>query len=420
VERFWVEVPYRDFIRRTTMGREFPHFQVLEICRVRLGNGAVGFGELLTYPGGRNPVRTRDEAIRRITGRNATAFLWDDSLDIGLQMALFDAVGRALEVPVHALLGRKVRDRAALAWWMTDLAPADWASECRLAVKQGYRNLKCKGRPWWDVFAQLDAIQAAVPKHFRIDLDYTFHLHNAERAIPLLKQLEAFPVIAMCEAPVRPTQVADGKRIRAEVRLPIAQHYGNAAVQLREDLCDGFVMNRGGVAAVLRQGAVCATFNKPFFLQVYGTGITAAFSLHLAAVLSHATWPAVTLHQLYAHELLTTPLCVTDGTAVIPDRPGLGIEVDEGQLQRFRLPKLPEQTPSSPARLLEIVWPNGARTYYSSRVQMETDGHAGNLPVGVRGVELRVLADDGTATWRERHAQALKAPVRQGRAGAKP
>src|SRR5262249_11080898 len=231
VERFWVEVPFRDFIQRTTMGREFPHFRVLEICKVRLSSGAVGFGERLVYPGGRNPVPTRDETIQQVMGRSAAGVMWDDSLGIGLQVALFNAVAEAMQVPVHALLGRQVRDQAALAWWVTDMAPADWASECHLAVAQGDLHMKCKARPWRDIFAGLDAIRAAVPKPFRINLDFTLHLRDAEHAIPLLKQLQQCPVIAMCEMPLRPTQIADCKRIHAEVRLPIAQHYRDVAVQ---------------------------------------------------------------------------------------------------------------------------------------------------------------------------------------------
>jgi sugar lactone lactonase YvrE len=51
----------------------------------------------------------------------------------------------------------------------------------------------------------------------------------------------------------------------------------------------------------------------PFWLQLTGTGITAAWSLHFGGVLSQATWPAVNCHQLYTHTLLTKPIVVKDG-----------------------------------------------------------------------------------------------------------
>ena len=44
-------------------------------------------------------------------------------------MALFDVVGKVLEVPVHQLLGEKVRDWVPISWWSIDAAPEDWAAE---------------------------------------------------------------------------------------------------------------------------------------------------------------------------------------------------------------------------------------------------------------------------------------------------
>ena len=53
--------------------------------------------------------------------------MWDDSLGAGLQMALFDAVGKTLGTPAYRLLGTKVREFCPLSWWAMDMPPADWA-----------------------------------------------------------------------------------------------------------------------------------------------------------------------------------------------------------------------------------------------------------------------------------------------------
>ena len=45
----------------------------------------------------------------------------------GLQMALFDVVGKILEVPVYELIGMKVRDWTPISWWCVDSSPEDWA-----------------------------------------------------------------------------------------------------------------------------------------------------------------------------------------------------------------------------------------------------------------------------------------------------
>jgi L-alanine-DL-glutamate epimerase-like enolase superfamily enzyme len=260
----------------------------------------------------------------------------------------------------------------------------------------------------------MDAVSSVVPKDFRFDIDFNATLLNADHAVPILQGLKKkYPNFAICESPIPQDDVDGGKRIRQAVKLPIAHHYGGPpiAVQLGEGLCDGFVLT-GGASQVLREGRVCQEFDKPFWLQQVGSGLTAAFSMHLAAVLSHATWPAVNCHQLYQHDVLAEPIAVRQGTARIPDSPGLGVEVDEGALAELRLSRPYEGF--NPKRLIEVAWPGGARFYYSSGNQLWRDAQAGNMPVFVTGVETRLLPDDGSARWRELHAQASKAPVRQG------
>ena len=97
-------------------------------------------------------------------GQSPAALMNDDSLGAGLQMALFDVVGKALEVPVYELLGTKVRDWVPISWWSIDASPKDWAAEAKDAVK-GCTSFKTKPRPWWDIVAQVDAISKVVPAH---------------------------------------------------------------------------------------------------------------------------------------------------------------------------------------------------------------------------------------------------------------
>ena len=58
---------------------------------------------------------------------------------------------------------------------------------------------------------------------------------------------------------------------------------------------------------------------------------------HLGAVLPFAQWPAVNCMNNYADDLLVEPLTVQGGTVKVPEAPGIGIEVDEGALTRFRM-----------------------------------------------------------------------------------
>lgn len=417
LDRFTIELPFREVPARNMM-RELPDFTFFEIFRVKLHGGAVGIGEAMHfyYPWG----QTSDDVVKRVWNQQAHEVMWDDAIGFGLQIALFDAVGQALGLPVHALLGKQVRDRAGLSWWAIDMPPEDWASECQAALNLSYRDFKTKGRPWHDIYAQMDTIAKVVPADFQFDIDFNATLLDAEHAVPILQGLEAkYRNFAICESPIPQDDVAGGKRIQEAVKVPIAHHYGGPPVnvQIRENLCNGFVLT-GGASELLRQGRVCEEFDKPFWLQQVGSGLTAAFSLHLAAVLSRATWPAVNCHQLYARDALAAPIEVRDGTAAVPDSPGLGVAIDEDALQQLRLPA-PYQG-FNPKRLIEVAWPNGARFYYSTGNQLWRDAQAGNMPVFITGVKTRLMPDDGSTRWRDLHAQALKTPVREGTAGPRP
>ena len=174
------------------MDRELPHWRYSEIFEVQLKSGKVGIGEtLLYYTWG----VSGDDDVKRIIGQSAVDLMWDDRLGAGLQSALFDAASQTLDVPIHRLLGRQVHERTPLSWWNIDMAVDDMASECREAHRRGYLSYKTKGRPWFDLWKQVDSAAMVVPENFKIDMDFNDTLLDAERGIPVVKDLERYPQI---------------------------------------------------------------------------------------------------------------------------------------------------------------------------------------------------------------------------------
>jgi galactonate dehydratase len=329
-------------------------------------------------------------------------------------MALFDAVGKAADAPIHALLGAKVRERAAISWWDYDLPPSDLAAECQLAAASGYTSFKTKSRPWFDVYEQMEQVSKVTPDGFHMDLDFNGMLMTADHAERVLPDLAAkFPIVTIYETPIPQRDVAGGKRIQQITDIPIAHHYGSPSitVQLTEDLCDGFVLG-GSARQVMQQGAVCAATEKPFWLQQVGTGLTAAFSLHFAAVLEWAKWPAVNCHQLYENDLLKTKLVVKEGTTEIPDAPGLGVDLDLDAVNAYRIER-PKSKPMGPDRLMRVVFSSGETWYYAYGRQYEDHAMRGGMPIYERGVRLEMIPDDGSSRWRELRQRALKGPVKE-------
>lgn len=410
IDRVTVEVPFRAVPARN-MARELPHWKYAEIFTVELQSGHRGHGEtLLYYTWG----VSSDEDVQRAQGKNAAELMWDDSLGAGLQMALFDAVAKACEVPVHRLLGHQVHEKTPLSWWNIDTYPEDMASECRTAYRQGYRAYKTKGRPWFDIYDQMDLAVNEVPPEFKIDMDFNDTLLTAERGMQIIRDLAEYPQTEIYESPIPQADIAGNKAIRAASRVKIAMHYGTPEprIAIGEGVCDGFVCG-GGATRLMHQANVAQMADMPFWLQLVGTGITAAFSLHFGAVTSHSTWPAVNCHQLYQHSLLKEPIKLDKGFANVPTKPGLGHEIDWDIVEKYRVDK-PLHRPDPP-RIVEVSWPDGRRMYFNHKAGvnfvlapcMKLDTA---MPYYVRGVKTKLLPDDGSAQWQSLFEKSLSGP----------
>ena len=410
IDRVTVKVPFRAVPKRN-MARELPYWNYSEICTVHLQSGHQGHGEtLLYYTWG----ATSDESVERVRGKNAASLMWDDSLGAGLQMALFDAVACACDVPIHRLLGTQVHDRTPLSWWNIDTYPEDMASECKLACQQGYLAYKTKGRPWFDLYDQMDLAVKEVPPEFKIDMDFNNTLLNAERGMKIIKDLAEYPQTDIYESPIPQGDIPGNQAIRKATRVKVAMHYGHPApkIAIKEEICDGFVMG-SGATGLLHSAHVAAMADMPFWLQLVGTGITAAYSLHFGAVTSHSTWPAVNCHQLYTHQLLKRPIMLKEGYAAFPQGPGLGHEIDWESVQRFRVNK-PKERPDPP-RIVEVSWKDGRKMYFNhsngTNFVLGSAMSPGNVPYYVRGVKTRLLLDDGSSRWRDLYERSREKPL---------
>ena len=87
-------------------------------------------------------------------------------------------------------------------------------------------------------------------------------------------------------------------------------------------------------AKLYAQGTLSAEAQMPFWLQLVGNGLTTTWAAHLGAVLTNATWPTITCVNLYSNQLLKKPIEVVGGYHRVPDKPGLGVEIDDRAIER--------------------------------------------------------------------------------------
>jgi hypothetical protein len=177
-------------------------------------------------------------------------------------------------------------------------------------------------------------------------------------------------------------------------------HYGTPPIEtaIAEGVTDGFVV-AAGAAALMQQAHVLQAANKPFWLQLVGSGLTTTWSAHFGAVLPGATWAADSDMHQWESQLIRPAIVVRGGYYRVPEGPGLGVEVDEEALARYRV-DYTFLTP--PKHIYRYIRANGEVTYYGcGKQELQTIYPQSGQPVAEAGSALEVVVDDGSEEFAE-------------------
>ena len=381
------------------------------LYRLHLENGIIGYGEDLGQP----------TDVSAFVGQNALRGL-KHIKHSGIQMACYDAVGKALGVPAHTLMGRQVRQKVPFAYWSIDLPPDVWAAQTERAVSLGYRVYKFKCRPWWDPLEQLERVAAVTPKGFKFWLDFNGHLREARQALPILKALTEYDCVGGFESPIPQRDAAGYQMLRQKIDKPIAAHYGSGCCHVRSDpnydrgvpaldqisrgLCDGFVLGGGDVETIRQQAAVAQEARMPFWLQTVGAGLRAMWVAHLASVCVQGTLAHLAAHELWQNDVVSPPR-PRAGLMDVPNEPGLGIAVDEAAIADLHIKEAPAKPPR---RISTAIYPDGYRWHFATEQQRHESYHFGDLPGFVPGIRLEVQEDDNSSDFDVFYARCLETP----------
>jgi len=387
------------------------HTGKVALYRVHLENGVIGHGEVVG----------ETEDVSAFVGRDAVLGL-RDIRHSGVQMACYDAVGKSLGVPAHALMGRQVRQRVPYAYWSIDLPPDAFAAQAQKAAAQGYRVYKYKCRSWWDPVEQIERAAQVVPDGFEFWLDFNGHLREARLALPILKKLAEFDCVGAFESPIPQRDVEGYKELRRQIDRPIVAHYDSgcchvtsdpfydrgtpAMMQIAEKLCDGFVLGGGDVEVLRQRAAVAAAARIPFWIQNVGTGLRAAWVAHLASTCRQGLLSHMAAQNVWQHDIADAP-AVDAGWVTVPGGSGLGVAVFGETIEQYRnAPPV-----AQPRRISTVVYPDGQRWHFATEQQRHETFYFGNLPGFVPGIRLEVREDDHSRDFADLYERALVAPV---------
>jgi D-galactarolactone cycloisomerase len=336
----------------------------LESCLVKLttDTGATGWGEaqapltpatpcalITTLLGpallGQNPLATAviyHRLYHLMLARGHTGSFLMDAI-AGLDLALWDLKARRYKIPLFELLGGPFRtELPAYVSGLRFSSLKEKVAAAKKLMKAGFQGVKLfSGADIKTLATEARAVRLAMGTEafFAVDAICKYNLSEATQLGRTLDDLNA----SWFEAPLNAEDVEGHARLAAAVSTPIAVGETlRTARQFEPWFCGRALaiaqpdIMRAGISETLRIAALAETFHKPIALHTgVCTGIGMAATWQVAAALP-GSLPQEHQHDLFeaVSIVLKTPLRLRKGKLLVPDKPGIGVEVNEAAIKK--------------------------------------------------------------------------------------
>ena len=270
----------------------------------------------------------------------------------GVEMALWDIKGKALGVPCYQLLGGKVRDAVPIyvnGWFSPAKTPDEFAEKAKEVAAK--RFLGCKWDPFGKAWQQIskhdlnsameciakvaevvgEDVQLLIEGHGRFDIP---------TAVKIGRRLEEFDIFWF-EEPIPPDDKEGMKQVKDRVRISIAageRLYNRYEYRQFFELgCSDYIQpdisHAGGLFEMRMLGAEAEARHIGFCPHNPSGPVANAATLQLAACVPNFVMLEMMMTDVpYRAEICDEDLTIKAGKMVIPDRPGLGIDLNETEL----------------------------------------------------------------------------------------
>ncbi len=331
---------------------------------------AQAIGDLADYLVGKDPFRIEEHWYAMY--RNA---FWVggpilNSAISGVEQAMWDIKGKALEVPVYELIGGKIRDRIRMyanGWFRGCQTPKEFAKAAEKTVKEGFDALK------WDPFGSAGLFIS--PEQARLAVKCVAEVRNAvgpevELLVEVHGRLSPANAIRIgnelaehrpyfYEEPVPPENVDAMALVARSVPIPVATgerlftKWGfkdvlekQAAAIIQPDPC-----HAGGILETKKISAMAEVYYVGVAPHNPNGPVATAVCLHL-----DASTPNFTIQELNigdwerSQAILKEGFVIKDGRIEVSNQPGLGIDLDEKELAKYPFKPMDMSRMFDPAR----------------------------------------------------------------------
>ena len=287
----------------------------------------------------------------------------------GIDIALWDIIGQAVQTPLYRLLGgyRDTLDAYASAgFYAQDKDSEALADEVAGYVERGFRTVKIKvGRnpdvmtnPLHNMQAadyatatleedveRVRAVRTAIGPKIKLAIDAN-NAWTPSVALKFMRQVECFD-ICWLEEPVASDDIDGSARLAQQLDTPVAGYESETGLPgFRElitrhavDIVQPDVIWTGGISECRKVAALAQAYHLPVIPHVFSSGVAAIANMHFIASIPNGGLLEFDQNvNPLRTDLFETPLEITsEGRVHLPDRPGLGVTLNAATVEKYRM-----------------------------------------------------------------------------------
>jgi L-alanine-DL-glutamate epimerase-like enolase superfamily enzyme len=335
------------FAKKFMTGESWTEFanQPKWIIEITLTNGLTGIGE--TYRSANKMLI--EEAMQAFAGKDVLKLNWkklpvtDQRIYEAFETAVLDLVGKILQVPVHQVLGGAYRTTVDCMGWTGRRTPEDAALKAYEAMQKGHKVFKFKCSDEDPVRLWTEAIKQKCGDGIKIILDPNQRWTDVATTMKLMEGVDSDVMLGL-EDPILHADVEGFKYLKEHLDVPMIRHISLPYTQdirdiiafIRADAVNDYNFNGAAYNSILLaeiahlEGKACWRGSE------VDLGISETMGLHIAAASINCTIPSDIFGELVrVDDLLVQGIVFENGAALVPQGPGLGVELDREAMKQY-------------------------------------------------------------------------------------
>lgn len=321
------------------------------LIEMETDSGLIGIGETA----GRETLEHHERCCERLIGANPLEIQKNllmlqasgerPAAVSGVEMAMWDLLGKVTQQPLSTLLGGKVRSHVALCGLMgvkSAQEAADTASE--YVDKWGFSTIKTKAGRNLDEDAEIAlALHNRVGERARLrfDANQSYRPDDVVRLAKTYREVN----IEYFEQPVHGDHLDEYADLRHRAGIPLALNESVSDARsvlqiIRKSAADALVPDipdAGGILEITRLAAVADAANLPCAFHCWhDLGVKTAAMAHLVSALPAFSLASDTTYQGLEQDIIKSPFVIRGGCIEAPSGHGLGVELNMDVIEQYR------------------------------------------------------------------------------------